>query len=240
MPKKIGTEAGERAVRRLNPKQVQSGNFPIVVDPRISGGLVGTLTGAINASSVARKTSFLREKMHEQIATSNITIVDDPHMIRKGGSKIFDGEGVKNEKLVLVENGILKHWLLDCATARELELETNGRASRGVSGTSPSTTNCYMQAGDQSPQELIGSIKNGLYLTETIGHGINMVTGDFSKGASGYWIENGEITYPVAEITIAGNLADMFKNMTPASDLEFRYGTNAPTLVIEGMTVGGK
>lgn len=236
----IGKIAGERAVKRINPRQVKSGSYPIVVDRRVSAALLGSLSNAINASSVARKTSFLRDKMGKQITKSSINIIDDPHMIRKSGSKIFDGEGVANEKLNLVENGVLQTWLLDSATARELNLQTNGRASRGASGTMPGTTNCYMEAGEQTFEEMIGSIKEGLYLTETIGHGINMVTGDYSKGASGYWIENGEIAFPVAEITIAGNLADMFMNITPASDLEFKFGTNAPTLLLEGMTIGGK
>ncbi|MBO6814255.1 MAG: TldD/PmbA family protein [Rhizobiaceae bacterium] len=236
----IGTAAGERTVRRLNPSQVPSGAFPIVMDPRISAGVLGTLCGAINASSVARKTSFLRDRMGKQVAAGNIRIIDDPLMVRKPGSKLFDGEGVTCQKLVMVEDGILQDWFLDCATARELDLETNGRASRSGSGTSPSTTNCYMEPGTKTPEEMISQISQGLYLTETIGHGINMVTGDYSKGASGYWIENGEIAFPVAEITVAGNLADMFMNMTPASDLDFKYSTNAPTLLVEGMTIGGK
>ena len=236
----IGKAAGERAIKRLNPRQIKSGAYPIIVDPRVSAALLGSLSNAINASSVARKTSFLRDMMGKQITKKSINIIDDPHMVRKSGSKVFDGEGVANEKLNLVEDGILQTWLLDSATARELNLKTNGRASRGSSGTSPSTTNCYMEAGEQSAADMIASIKEGLFLTETIGHGINMVTGDYSKGASGYWIENGEIAFPVAEITIAGNLKDMFMNMTPASDLAFKYGTNAPTLLLEGMTIGGK
>ena len=236
----IGQIAGEKAVKRLNPRQIKSGSYPIIVDRRVSAGMLGSLSSAINASSVARKTSFLRDMMGKQITKDTVNIIDDPHMVRKSGSKVFDGEGVANEKLTLVEDGILQTWLLDYATARELGLESNGRASRGASGTSPSTTNCYMQPGEQSREDMIGSIKEGLLLTETIGHGINMVTGDYSKGASGYWIENGEIVFPVAEITIAGNLRDMFMNMTPASDLEFKYGTNAPTLLLEGMTIGGK
>lgn len=236
----IGREAGARAVKRLKPRQIKSGSYPIIADRRVSAAFLGALTSAINGSSVARKTSFLRDKMGSQITKAGINIIDDPHMVRKSGSSIFDGEGVKNNLLSLVEDGILQTWLLDSATARELGLETNGRATRSGSGTRPSTTNCHMQAGEQSFEEMVSSIKEGLYLTETIGHGINMVTGDYSKGASGYWIENGEIAFPVAEITIAGNLADIFMNMTPASDLEFKYGTNAPSLLIEGMTIGGK
>ena len=238
--KEIGKSAGERAVRRLNPKQVKSGAYPVVVDPRASPALVGYLTSAINAASVARKTSFLRNKMGQAVTGQGIHIVDDPRIPRQTGSRLFDGEGVGTEKLSLVSNGILQTWLLDSATARELELKTNGRASRSGSGTRPSTTNCYMKAGQQSPEEIIASIKEGLYLVGTIGHGVNMVTGDFSKGAFGFWIENGELTFPVAEITVAGNLADMFLNMTPANDLVLKYATNAPTLLIEGMTIGGK
>jgi PmbA protein len=239
-PASIGKTAGERAVKRLKPRQVKSGAYPVVVDKRVSTAMLGALVNAINGSSVARKTSFLRDMMGKQVTKSSIRIIDDPLMPRRSGSSIFDGEGVTSEKLSLVEDGILQTWLLDSATARELGLETNGRATRGGSGTNPSTTNCYMEAGEQSPHNMVASIKEGLYLTETIGHGINMVTGDYSKGASGYWIENGEIAFPVAEITIAGNLKDMFMNMTPASDLEFKYGRNAPTLMLEGMTIGGK
>ena len=236
----IGISAGERTVKKIAPRQVKSGAYPIIADRRVSAALLGSLSNAVNASSVARKTSFLRDRMGKQITKSGINIFDDPHMVRKSGSKIFDGEGVANERINLVEDGLLQTWLLDSATARELNLQTNGRAARGSSGTSPSTTNCYMEAGEQSVEEMIASIKEGLFLTETIGHGINMVTGDYSKGASGFWIENGEIAFPVAEITIAGNLAEIFMNMTPASDLEFKYGTNAPTLLLEGMTIGGK
>ena len=238
-PEEIGRLAGERAVRRINPKQVKSGSFPIVCDPRISNGIVAALASAINGTSIARKTSFLKERLGKQVAPDHVTIVDDPLMVRQLGSRIFDGEGIGNEAIALVEGGKLMTWLLDSATSRELGLKTNGRASRSGSGTNPSTTNCFMAAGSVTPDEMIKSIEQGLYLNETIGHGINMVTGDYSKGASGFWIENGEITHPVAEITIAGNLAEMFMNMKPANDLAFKYGINAPTLLIEGMTTGG-
>ena len=239
-PAEIGRSAGERAAKRLGPRQVNSGSFPVVFDPRVSTALLGAFVGAINGASVARKTSFLREQMNKTVANKSITIVDDPLIARQSGSRLFDGEGVSAEKLTLVQNGVLREWLLDSATARELALETNGRAARGGSGTNPSTTNCYMMNGEETAGAIIGSIKQGLYLNETIGHGINMVTGDYSKGASGFWIENGEVTYPVAEITIAGNLTEMFCSMTPASDLEFKYGINAPTLLVEGMAIGGK
>ncbi len=239
-PEEIGRCAAERVVRRLGPRQVKSASVPVIFEPRVSTGLLGAFAGAINGASVARKTSFLRERMHEKVAGTAITIVDDPLIARRGGSRPYDGEGVGTKKLNLVEDGVLREWLLDSATARELGLQTNGRASRGASGTSPTTTNCYMMPGDEAPEKLIAAVKDGLYVCETIGHGINMVTGDYSKGVSGFWIENGEIAYPVTEITIAGNLTQMFNRMKPASDLVFKYATNAPTLLVEGMTVGGK
>ena len=235
----IGQSAGEKVVKRVGPRQVKSGSYPVVCDRRISTGILGTLMGAVNGSSIARKTSFLRDEMGKQITSSGINIIDDPLMKRRMGSKLFDGEGIRTEKLSFVENGVLQQWVLDSATARELNLATNGRAARGETGIRPSTTNCYMEAGSVSFKDMISGIKEGLYLTETIGHGINMVTGDYSKGAAGFWIVDGEIAFPVAEITVAGNLKDMFLNMTPANDLEFRYGTNAPTLLIDGMTIGG-
>ncbi len=236
----IGRLAGERTVRRLGPRQAKSGKAPIVVDRRVAGGILGSMMGAINGAAVARKTSFLRDQMGKQIASQAITIRDNPLRARGLASRPFDGEGMANVELVPVEEGILKDWLLDWASARELGLQSNFRATRGGGGISPSTTNCHIEPGSQTAEELIKSVGDGLYLTETIGHGVNMVTGDYSKGASGFWIENGEIAYPVAEITIAGNLKDMFLNMTPANDLEFRGTVNAPTLLIEGMTIGGK
>ncbi|WP_342098041.1 TldD/PmbA family protein [Salaquimonas pukyongi] len=239
-PAEIGRTAGERAVRRANPRKVDSGNYPVIFDRRLAGGLLASLLGAINAASVARKTSFLRDRLGEQIAASAITVTDDPLRKRGLGSRPFDGEGLACKPLVLVDKGQLTTWLLDGATARELDLQTNARASRSGSGTSPSSTNAWIANGSKSPQELARDIGTGFLCTETIGHGINMVTGDYSKGASGFWIENGKITHPVAEITIAGNLKDMFMAMTPANDLEFRGATNAPSLLIEGMTIGGK
>lgn len=236
----IGRNAGERVVRRLGPRQAESAAVPILFDRRIAGGLLGALLGAANGASVARKTSFLRECMGEQIAPEQITIRDDPLRPRGLGSHPFDGEGMAPEPLAIVDKGRLGHWLLDWAAARELGLESNARATRGGSGTSPSSSNCHIEPGSQTPEQMIAAIDRGLLLTETIGHGVNMVTGDYSKGASGFWIENGEIAYPVAEITVAGNLKEMFASMTPASDLEFRGAINAPSLLVEGMTVGGR
>jgi len=239
-PAEIGRRAGEKAVRRLNPRKVSSQAVPVVYDPRVSGGLIGHFAGAISGSAIARGTSFLKKAMGQRIFPESISIVDDPHMKRGLRSKPFDGEGVANRRMTLVENGVLTTWLLDTATARQLGLQSTGHAARGTGGPpSPSTTNLYMEAGCLTVKELIADIRSGLYITELIGMGVNGVTGDYSRGASGFWIENGEIAYPVSEITVAGNLKDMFLNMTPADDLEFRYGTNAPTIRVEGMTIAG-
>jgi PmbA protein len=236
----IGRRAGERAVKRLNPRKVATRRVPIVFDSRISGSLVGHLASAANGASIARKTSFLREKLGEKIFASGIDIIDDPLRLRGLRSRPFDAEGVAGNRRRLVEDGVLKTWLLDCATARELDLETTGHAQRGVSSTpSPAPSNLHLAPGDKSPDELIGDIEDGFYITDMIGMGVNLVTGDYSRGASGFWIENGERTYAVSEVTIAGHLAEMFASLVPANDLVFRYGTNAPTLRVEGMTVAG-
>lgn len=239
-PAIIGQSAAERALKRLNPRKIASCQVPVVFDPRISRSLLSTFAGAISGASVARGSTFLKDKMGSEIFEKHITIIDDPHRKRGFGSKPFDGEGVKNQKRAIVENGELKTWLLDMRTANKLGLTTTGHAARGVgSPPSPSATNLYMQPGALSPELLIKDIKKGLYVTETFGMGVNIVTGDYSQGAAGFWIENGEITYPVSEITIAGHLSDIFKTATPANDLVFRYATNAPTLRIESMTVAG-
>ena len=240
-PEKIGRTAGERAVERLNPRKVSTRKVPVVFDPRISGSLVSHLASAANGASVARKTSFLRDKMGAKLFDDGIRIVDDP--LRKRGlrSHPFDGEGVAHRRLALVDDGVLHSWLLDCSTARELGLTTTGHASRGVSSVpSPSPSNLHMEPGRQSPEDLIADIDDGFYVTDLIGMGVNMVTGDYSRGASGFWIENGKRTYPVSEVTIAGHLFDIFRTLTPANDLEFRYSTNAPTLRFEGLTVAGQ
>ena len=238
---KIGRSAGERTVARLNPRKVSTRKVPVVFDPRVAGSLVSHLASAANGASVARKTSFLRDKMGEKLFADGIRIIDDP--LRKRGlrSHPFDGEGVAGKKLALVEDGVLRSWLLDCATARELDLATTGHAQRGVSSTpSPGPSNLHLEAGRPSPEQLIADIKDGFYVTDLIGMGVNMVTGDYSRGASGFWIENGKRTFAVSEVTIAGHLIDMFRTLTPANDLEFRYGTNAPTLRLEGLTVAGQ
>ena len=237
----IGRSAGERTVARLNPRKAKSQSVPVVFEPRAAKSLLGHFAGAISGASIARGVSFLKEEMEREIFASTITIVDDPHRPRGLRSRPFDGEGVRNRRMPLVEKGMLKTWLLDCASAKQLGLRTTGHAARGTGGPpSPSTTNMYMEAGTASPAELMADIAQGFYVTELIGMGVNMVTGDYSRGASGFWIENGKIAWPVAGVTIAGNLKDMFRELTPATDLVFRYGTNSPTLRVEGMTVAGE
>jgi PmbA protein len=239
-PDVVGRRAGERTIARLHPRKAKSQAVPVVFDPRESAGLISHLSGAISGSSIARGVSFLKECMGQEIFPANITIIDDPHRIRGLRSKPFDGEGVANKMMAVVENGVLKTWLLDCASARQLGLQTTGHAARGTGGPPhPSASNFYMQPGTLTPEDLIADIAEGFYVTELMGMGVNGVTGDYSRGASGFWIENGKIAYPVAEVTIAGNLKDMYRLLTPANDLVFRYGTNAPTCRIEGMTVAG-
>ena len=237
----IGRRAGERAVERLNPRKVTTRRVPVVFDSRISGSMVGHLASAANGSSIARKTSFLREKLGEKIFASGIHIIDDPLRQRGLRSRPFDAEGIAGRSRHLVEDGVLKTWILDCTTARELSLETTGHAQRGISSTpSPGPSNLHLAPGGKSPDELIADIADGFYITDMIGMGVNLVTGDYSRGASGFWIENGARTYPVSEVTIAGHLSEMFASLVPANDLVFRYGTNAPTLRVEGMTVAGQ
>jgi PmbA protein len=239
-PAVVGQRAGERTVKRLNPRQAKSQRAPVVYDPRISASLVGSFAGAISGASIARGVSFLKDRMGQPVFGPSINIIDDPHRVRGQRSKPFDGEGVANRKMALIENGVLTAWLLDTASAKQLGLTTNGHAARGTGGPpSPSVTNLYMAPGKLSPEELMADIKEGFYITETMGFGVNGVTGDYSQGAAGYWIENGKIAYPVSGVTIASNLKDMFLNLTPANDLEFRHGTNAPTIRVEGMTIAG-
>ncbi len=240
-PEKVGRSAGERAIERLNPRKVSTRKVPVVFDPRVAGSLVGHLASAVNGASISRKTSFLREKMGAKLFADGIRIIDDP--LRKRGlrSHPFDGEGVAGKKLALIEDGVLMSWILDCGTARELGLVTTGHAQRGVSSSpSPGASNLHLEAGKVSPEDLIADIKDGFYVTDLIGSGASMVTGDYSRGASGFWIENGKRTYAVSEVTIAGHLLDIFRTMTPANDLSFKYGINAPTVRLEGLTVAGQ
>lgn len=239
-PTDIGQRAGERTIKRLNPRKMESTKTSVVYHPRVSTSLLGHLSAAISGAAIARGTSFLRDQMGQQVMSKAVTIEDDPLRPRGLRSAGFDGEGVKTEKLTPVENGVLQCWWLDSAAARQLETETNGRAARGIGGPpSPSATNLYMQAGEESVETMLKNIGTGFYVTELIGMGVNGVTGDYSRGASGFWIENGEIAYPVSEMTIAGNLKEMFLHMTPADDLSFRRGINAPTILVEGMALAG-
>ncbi len=237
----IGRSAGARAVERLNPSKVGTTQVPVVFDPRVAGSLVGHLVGAISGPSIARGTSFLKDRLGTQVFAPGIRIVDAPHRPRGLRSRPFDGEGVRTRERALVDDGHLTTWLLDSASARQLGLASTGHASRGTSGPpGPSPANLYLAPGKVSRADLIGAIADGFYVTELIGFGINGVTGDYSRGAAGFWIENGQLVRPVSELTIAGNLKDMFLNLTPADDLTFRYGTDAPTVRIDGMTVAGR
>ncbi len=239
-PADIGRRAGERAVRRLGARKAKTGPVTVIYDPRVARGIAGHLAGAINGASVARKTSFLRDRMGEPVTSTAITVTDNPLRRRGQSSRPFDGEGVEGQPLTLVEGGVLRHWLLSTSAARELGLQTNGRGARSASSVSPSSTNFAIEPGEQSAQDMIRSLKSGFYVTEVFGQGVDMVTGEYSRGASGFWIENGELAWPVAEVTIAANLKDMFLNMVPADDLDRDFGTAAPTLLIEGMTLAGE
>ena len=236
----IGRSAGERAVRRLNPIRVKTGRYPVIYDPRVAGGLLGHLAGAINGSGVARGTSFLKDKMGQRIFAAGIDIHDDPRRVRGLRSRLFDGEGTPTRARKIVDDGVLTTWFLDSRSARQLGLVSTGHAARGTSAPpSPSPSNLYLAPGKMSPEELMADIKEGIYITELIGMGVNGVTGDYSRGAAGFMIRNGELAEPVAEITIAGNLIDMFAALTPANDLQFRRGTDAPSLRVEGLTIAG-
>ncbi len=239
-PVAIGRNAGEQAVRRLNPTRPQTGKMPVVFDPRVAGSLLGHLTGAINGASVARGTTFLKDKMGQRLFAPGIAVHDDPRRVRGPRSKMFDGEGTPTRARALIEDGILTTWLLDSRSARQLGLVSTGHAARGTSGPpSPSATNLYLAAGALSPAELMADIKLGLYITELIGMGVNGLTGDYSRGAAGFMIRDGVLAEPVAEITVASNLNEMFAHLTPASDLRFRRGTDSPTVRIEEMTLAG-
>jgi PmbA protein len=239
-PGTIGHSAGERAVVRLNPTRPKTAKMPVVFDPRVAGGLLGHLTGAINGASIARGTSFLKDRLGERIFAPGIFVHDDPRRVRGLRSREFDGEGTPTSARALIDDGVLTTWLLDSRSARQLGMRSTGHASRGTGGPpSPGATNLYLAAGGLSPAELMSDIKIGLYVTEMIGMGVNGVTGDYSRGAAGFMIRDGALAEPVAEITVAGHLLEMFANMVPASDLVLRRGTDSPTVRIDGMTMAG-
>lgn len=236
----IGRSAGQRAVSRLNPRRPRTARWPVVYDPRVAGSLLGHLAGAINGASVARGTTFLKDKIGERLFAPGITVRDDPHRPRGLRSAPIDGEGQRTRPLDLIDDGRLTTWLLDGRSARQLGLATNARAGRGTGGPpSPGPSNLYLAAGTATPAELMADIAEGVYVTELIGSGINGLTGDYSRGAAGFMIRGGQIAEPVAEITIAGNLVEMFRALTPANDLQFKRGTDAPTVRIDGMTMAG-
>ena len=236
-----GRTAAERALRRLGARKVKTTRVPVVFDPDMAAGLIRTLAGAASGPSLYKGTSFLIDRLGEQVAAPGVTIIDDGTMPGALGSKPFDGEGLPTRRQHLVEKGVLKTYLLDCYSARKLKLQPTVNAARSV-GQAPtvSTNNLFLEAGPYTLEQIIGSVKNGLYVTELIGFGINMVTGDYSRGAGGLWIEDGQLTYPVQEITIAGNLKDMFLNLEMiGNDLHWRSSVVAPTVKIGEMTIAG-
>ena len=236
----IGRSAGERAVTRLNPTRPATAKLPVIYDPRVAGSLLGHFAGAINGASIARGTSFLKDKMGQRIFAAGIEIHDDPLRVRGLRSRPFDGEGTPTEPRDLIADGVLTTWLLDSRSARQLGLRSTGHASRGTGGPpSPGPSNLYLDKGERSPDELMADIKLGLYVTELIGMGVNGITGDYSRGCAGFMIRDGAIAEPVAEITIAGHLLEMFQHLTPADDLRFRRGTDSPTVRVDGMTMAG-
>jgi PmbA protein len=238
---KIGRTAGERAARRLNPRKLSSQSVPVIYDRRVASSLLGHLAGAMNGGAIARGVSFLKDDLGKSIFKSTINIIDDPLRARGPSSRSFDGEGLPVQRRALIDKGVLTGWVLDLRSARKLGMAPTGNGSRGLaSPPSASTSNMHLEAGIDSPEDMMKSVGTGLLITEFIGNSINSATGDYSRGASGYWFENGEILYPVSEVTVAGNLRDMFASLTPANDLLFRSSTNAPSCLIEGMTIAGR
>ncbi|HEY1259381.1 MAG TPA: TldD/PmbA family protein [Stellaceae bacterium] len=239
-PAEIGKSAGERAVKRLGAKKMPTCRCPVVFDPRVARSFISALLGAISGPSIARGTSFLKDRLGERIFPEAITIIDDPHRHRGLRSKPFDGEGLANRRRALIDKGVLTTWLLDLRSARQLKLRSTGHAARGTSSPpGPSATNVWIEPGNLSPQALIADIESGFYVTEMMGFGVNGVTGDYSRGAAGFWIDKGEIVFPVSEMTVAGNLKDMFLRLVAGDDLEFKAGTDSPTLRIDDLTVAG-
>ncbi len=235
-PEKIGRTAGTRAVRRLSPRKLESQSVPVIYDWRVATSLVSHMLGAINGAAIARGTSFLKDDLGKQLFHKQVNIVEDPHRRRGQSSRPFDGEGLPTTKRNIIDAGMLPMWTLDLRSARKLGLKPTGQGSRG----GPGTANIHLEAGSESPESIIKSLKKGFLVTEFIGSTINPVTGDYSRGASGYWIENGEIAFPISEVTIGGNLKDMFKSAIPLNDLNIRSSFSAPSILIEGMTIAGK
>jgi PmbA protein len=239
-PEQIGRKAGDRAVARMNPIKLKSGPMPVIFDPRVGNSLLGHLAGAIMGSAIARKTSFLMDRLGKPVFAPGVRVIDDPLRSRGLRSRPFDGEGLETHQTEIIHDGTLTGWLIESASGRQLGLPPTGHATRGGGGApGTGTSNLHMAAGDVSPAALMADIKYGIYVNELIGMGVNGLTGDYSRGASGFLIVDGELSGPVAEVTIAGNLKDMFATLVPANDLEFRYATNVPTLRVDGMTLAG-
>ncbi|MDC1375784.1 TldD/PmbA family protein [bacterium] len=236
----IGLEAAKKTLARTGAIKPVTGKYPVIFDTRVSRSIAGHFASAINGSAIARKTSFLKDMLNKQIANTAINIIDDPFLKRGLGSRLFDAEGLGSSKHSLIENGVLQQWLLDLSSAKQLNLNPSGNAKRGISGPpSPGTSNFMISPGDVTPENLIKNISEGFFVTDMIGSSVSMITGDYSRGASGFWIKNGELSQPITEATIAGNLKEMFMTLQPANDLDYSHSINSPTLLIEGMTIAG-
>lgn len=236
----IGEGAAARTLARMAPRKLASQRCPVFFEPRAGKQLLGAFAQAITGQAITRGTSFLKDALHQPVFANGITVMDDPLLPRGLGSHPFDAEGIAATTQTIVENGVLQSWLLDCRSARQLSLQTTGHALRGLaSAPHASPTNMYIQPSATPVAALLASVPRGLYVTETIGHGTNLITGDYSVGATGFWVEGGKKIYPVSEVTIAGNLRDMYAQLQVADDLAFRYGTNVPTLLIPDMTLAG-
>ena len=237
---KIGHEAAKKTLARIGAKKPVTGQYPVIFDPRVSRSIASHFASAINGSLIARKTGFLKDSLNHKIANKSVNLIDDPFLKRGLGSRLFDAEGLGTSKHVLIKDGVLENWLLDLSTAKQLNVLPTANAKRGISGPpAPGTTNLMLLPGEVSPESIISSISNGFYVTDMIGSSVSMVTGDYSRGASGFWIKNGELSTPITEATIAGNLKDMFMTLKPANDLDFSHSINCPTILIEGMTIAG-
>ena len=238
--KKIGLEAAKKTLARIGAKKPVTGKYPVIFDPRVSRSIASHFASAINGASIARKTSFLKDMLNQQIANKSISLVDDPFLKRGLASRLFDGEGLGSSKNLLINEGVLQQWLLDLSSAKQLNMSPTGNAKRGISGPpAPGISNLILMPGEVTPEKLISNVSEGFYVTDMIGSSVSMVTGDYSRGASGFWIKNGEFSEPITEATIAGNLKEMFMTLQPANDIDYSHSINCPTLLIEGMTIAG-
>ena len=238
--KKIGLEAAKKTLARIGAKKPVTGKYPVIFDPRVSRSIASHFASAINGSSITRKTSFLKDMLNQQIANKSISLVDDPFLKRGLASRLFDGEGLGSSKNLLINEGVLQQWLLDLSSAKQLNMSPTGNAKRGISGPpAPGISNLILMPGEVTPEKLISNVSEGFYVTDMIGSSVSMVTGDYSRGASGFWIKNGEFSNPITEATIAGNLKEMFMTLQPANDIDYSHSINCPTLLIEGMTIAG-